>query len=214
MMKILIADDHTMFSDGIHSILALEPDMEVVGKTPTGAGVFEIVREREVNLVLLDVNLLDMSGIEVAKKLNEEHPHVKVLAISMFNEESFVSEILKQGARGYILKNTDKEELLKAIRAVHGGQTFFSKDVTETIMRGLLKNQGGEPNKPGKLPKISRREKEVLELIAQEFTTQEIAGKLFISLKTVESHRASLLAKFDARNSVGLVRTALEKGLI
>ncbi len=214
MIKILIADDHTMFSDGVDSILATEPDMEVIGKTPTGSGVFEIVEKKETDLILLDVNLLDMSGIEVAKKISKEKPHIKILAISMFNEESFVGEILKQGARGYILKNTDKEELLKAIRTVYNGETFFSEEVTKTIMRGLLKNQNSGENKSKINPKISRREKEVLELIVQEYTTQEIADKLFISLKTVESHRSSLLAKMEARNSVGLVRIAINKGII
>lgn len=214
MIKILIADDHTMFADGIASILAGEKDLEVVGQTPSGAGIFEIIEKQEVHLILLDVNLLDMSGIEVCKILNSAKPDIKILAISMFNEESIISEILNHGALGYILKNTDKEELLNAIRTVHGGQTFFSKAVTETIMRGLLKNQPTQYSKMVELPKISRREKEVLELIAQEYTTQEIADKLFINLKTVESHRSSLLAKFNARNAVGLVRIAIEKGVI
>lgn len=214
MIKILIADDHTMFADGIDSILTKESDMQVVGKTPKGAGVFEIVKNQKVDLILLDVNLLDMSGIDVAKRLSAENPDIRILAISMYNEASFVTEILKQGAKGYILKNTDKEELLKAIRTVYNGDTFFSKEVTETIMRGLLKSQDQQIKKAPDLPKISRREKEVLALIAQEFTTQEIADKLFINLKTVESHRSSLLAKFEVRNSVGLVRMAVEKGLL
>lgn len=214
MIKVLIADDHTMFADGIASILATEPGIEVVGHTLSGEGVFEMVQNHEINLILLDINLLDMSGIEVCKKLNKERADIKILAISMFNEESFITEILKHGAMGYILKNTDKEELLKAIRTVNSGKTFFSKAVTETIMRGLLKNQSGSTGKTAELPKISRREREVLELIAQEFTTQEIADQLFINLKTVESHRSSLLSKFNSRNSVGLVRAAMEKGVI
>ena len=214
MIKILIADDHTMFADGVASILDAENDLTVIGHTPTGAGVFEMIKKQEPDILLLDVNLLDTSGIEVSKKLNSEHPAIKILAISMFNEESFITEILNSGAKGYILKNTDKDELLKAIRTVHVGQTFFSEAVTETIMRGLMKNQSNSSAKTPNLPKISRREKEVLELIAQEYTTQEIADRLFINLKTVESHRSSLLAKFNARNSVGLVRSAMEKGVL
>ncbi len=213
-IKTIIADDHILFADGIESILELELDIEVVGKSQTGAGVFELVKEKEIDLVLLDVNLMDMSGIEVAKQLSGERPEIRILAISMYNEESFVTQILKQGASGYILKNTDKDELLKAIRTVYNGETFFSKEVTETIMRGLLKSQNKTNQKTVGLPKISRREKEVLALIAQEFTTQEIADKLFITLKTVESHRGSLLAKFGVRNSVGLVKLAVEKGLV
>ena len=212
MIKILIADDHVMFADGIESIINTEPDMEVVGKTPTGTGIFEIIQQKEVNLILLDINLLDMNGIEVAKKLKAEQYTIQFMAISMFNEESYISEILQQGASGYILKNTNKTQLLKAIRAVHQGKTFFSPEVTETIMRGLSQNKNDKKAKAS--PKLSRREKEVLDLIAKEFTTKEIASELFVSLKTVESHRSSLLAKFEVRNSVGLIKIAVEKGLV
>lgn len=213
MIKILIADDHTMFADGISSILATEEDIQVIGKTATAAGVFEIIYQQDVHILLLDVNLPDMSGIEVAKRLSKEKSNIKILAISMFNEESFISEMLNNGASGYILKNTDKDELLNAIHSIHKGQNYFSDAVTETIMHGLVKTQNGDKTRDA-LPKISRREQEVLHLIAKEYTTKEIAENLFISLKTVESHRSSLLAKFDVRNSVGLIRVAIKKGLI
>ena len=208
MIKILIADDHIMFSDGIAAIINKEPDMEVVGKTPTGAGVFEILHQKEVNLLLLDINLLDMNGIEVAKRLKASSFTLPFMAISMFNDESYISGILAEGASGYILKNTNKTQLLAAIRSVYQGKRFFSAEVTETIMRGLSQE------KVPKMPKLSRREKEVLVLIAEEFTTKEIAAQLFVSLKTVESHRSSLLAKFEVRNAVGLIKVAIEKGLI
>lgn len=212
MLRLLIADDHSMFADGIESILANESDIDVVGKCPDGNSVFEFLKEKTVDLILLDVNLPDMSGIEVSKKLNREYPDIKILAVSMFNEESFVTEILQQGASGYILKNTGKTELLKAIQTVNNGQSYFSKEVTQTIMGSLMKNKA-TAQKPTKL-KISRREKEVLQLIMQEFTTQEIADKLFVSVKTVESHRGSLLTKLQARNTAGLVRIAMEEGIV
>lgn len=212
MLRLLIADDHSMFADGIESILANESDIDVVGKCPDGNSVFEFLKEKTVDLILLDVNLPDMSGIEVSKKLNREYPDIKILAVSMFNEESFVTEILQHGASGYILKNTGKTELLKAIQTVNNGQSYFSKEVTQTIMGSLMKNKNAT-KKPTKL-KISRREKEVLQLIMQEFTTQEIADKLFVSVKTVESHRGSLLTKLQARNTAGLVRIAMEEGIV
>ena len=212
MIKILIADDHKMFVDGIESILAEEDDIEVTAKCYDGAAVFEHLDD--VNLLLLDVNLPKMNGIEVCKKLFEVKPDIKVLALSMFNEESFVTEILNNGAQGYILKNTGRIELLKAIRTVFSGQSYFSEAVTQTIMKSLVKNNTKPSDKKLNIPKISRREKEVLQLIVEEFTTQEIANKLFISLKTVESHRSSLLAKLNARNTAGLVRIAIENNLI
>lgn len=188
--------------------------MEVVATAATGMAIFEIVHNQPIDLILLDVNLPDTNGIEVTKWLQKECPAIKILVISMFNQESYVTEIIQQGALGYILKNTDKMELLKAIRLVHSGKSYFSKKVTETIVQSLMKNQESKPSEAGFMPKISRREKEVLNLIAEEYTTQEIADKLFINNKTVESHRRSLLVKFNARNSVGLVRVAVEKGLL
>lgn len=214
MIKILVADDHTMFVDGIDSILKNETNIKVVGKCYNGPDVIEFVKNNDVDLVLLDVNLPGMTGIEVCKALKDSKDDTKILAISMFNEESFVTEILNNGAQGYILKNTGREELLKAIKTVVGGKSYFSDDVTQTIMKGLMKQRRASKQKEGFFPKISRREKEVLKLIVQEHTTQEIANKLFISLKTVESHRSSLLNKMNARNSAGLVRIALENNLL
>jgi DNA-binding NarL/FixJ family response regulator len=214
MINILIADDHTMFVDGIESILKGEPDFAVVGRCYDGPSVIEYVNKQKIDIVLLDVNLPGMSGIEVCKELHQQHPETKVLAISMFNEESFVSEILNNGAKGYILKNTGREELLVAIRTVGKGDSYFSNEVTETIMKGLMNQRKASSGSTAFFPKLSRREKEVLKLIAQEFTTQEIADNLYISLKTVESHRSSLLSKLNARNSVGLVRIALENNLL
>lgn len=214
MINILIADDHTMFVDGIASILNKENDMKVVGSCHEGSSVIGKIKEFSPNIVLLDINLPGMTGIEVSKKVISDFPEVKILAISMFNEESFVTEILNNGAQGYILKNTGREELLLAIRTICGGKTYFSKDVTNTIMKGLMKRRKESNGKTKLIPKISRREKEVLKLIMEEFTTQEIAKELFISLKTVESHRSSLLAKLNVRNTAGLVRVAMENNLL
>ena len=214
MIKILIADDHTMFVDGIESILRNESEVEVVGKCFDGLSIFGLLASNEVDVLLLDVNLPGINGIEVCKRLGKEFPNVRVLALSMYNEESFITEILKNGALGYILKNTGRTELLKAIQQVHSGQSYFSEAVTQTIMKSMVKANQPSTNKTKEFPKISRREKEVLKLIIEEFTTQEIAKELFISLKTVESHRSNLLAKLNARNTAGLVRVAIENKLL
>ena len=220
MIKVLIADDHKMFVDGIDSILRNEEDIVVVDRCYDGTSIFPALEKNEIDVILLDVNLPGLNGIEVTERLTKEKPKIRILALSMYNEESFVSEILKKGAHGYILKNTGRTELVTGIRTVFEGESYFSKDVTETIMNSLMKKQKGEikPANPKHsiivIPKLSRREKEVLALIAKEFTTQEIAEKLFISLKTVESHRSSLLSKLNARNSAGLVRIAIKHNLV
>lgn len=214
MINILIADDHAMFADGLESILAGEPDLTVHGKCYDGPSVITYINQNKIDIILLDVNLPGMSGIEVCKEVLAQSPETKVLAISMFNEESIVSEILNNGAKGYILKNTGRTELLNAIKTVSKGESYFSSEVTETIMKSLMNARKASAKSSAFIPKLSRREKEVLKLIAQEFTTQEIADNLYISLKTVESHRSSLLSKLNARNSVGLVRIAIENNLL
>ncbi len=213
MISVMIADDHNMFVEGIESLLEGADNIQVVSKCYSGPEVFVKIAETPADVILLDINLPGMNGIEVCQKINKEYPDVKVLALSMHNEESFVTEILKNGAQGYILKNTGKKELLSAIEAVYNGQSYFSEDVTETIMKSLVNPKSGSKSSTLLAPKISRRERDVLDLIVKEYTTQEIADTLFISLKTVESHRRSLLTKLSVRNTAGLVRVALENKL-
>jgi len=209
----MIADDHNMFVEGVESILEGHDHIQVVSKCYTGNEVFERMPLDRPDVILLDINLPGMNGLEVCQKLNKEYPEVKVLALSMHNEESFVMEILKYGAQGYILKNTGKKELIHAIETIYAGQSYFSEEVTETIMKSLVNQRSGTKKSSTLAPKISRREKDVLELIVKEYTTQEIADTLFISLKTVESHRRSLLTKLNVRNTAGLVRVAIENQL-
>lgn len=213
MIKVLVADDHRMFVDGIESILRNEEDIQVVGKCFDGASVFKEIEEKQPDVLLLDISLPEMSGIDVCKRLTATYPLTRVLAVSMHNDASFVSEILKNGAMGYILKNTGKTELVTAIKTVYAGKSYFSKEVAETIMRGLV--QDGDKKKPAEIQiMLSEREKEILALIAEEFTTQEIAQKLHVSFKTVEGHRRNLFAKLNVRNAAGLVRVALENNLL
>ncbi len=214
MIRVAIVDDHTMFVDGIESILKNEPNIKVVDRCFDGQSVFKMLEKSDIDVILLDINLPDINGLEVAKRLNKSHPQVKILALSMYNEESIVTEILKNGALGYILKNTGRSELVQAIESVAQGKTYFSKDVTETIMGKLMKKPVAKKSNTFLLPKISRREKEVLALIVKEYTTQEIADQLFISLKTVETHRSSLISKLNVRNTAGLVRAAIEHKLL
>jgi DNA-binding NarL/FixJ family response regulator len=214
MIKVLIADDHMMFVDGIESILANEKEIDVVDKCYDGLTIFKKLDEYDIDVLLLDINLPGMSGLEVCKKLTATHPNVRVLALTMHNTESFVTEILKNGAIGYILKNTGKAELVTAITKVSNGQSYFSAEVTQTIMKGLVTQKVESPGTEPGTPIVSRREREVLALIVREFTTPEIAEELHISLKTVESHRRSLLTKLGVRNSAGLVRVAFEYDLI
>jgi DNA-binding NarL/FixJ family response regulator len=214
MINILVVDDHKMFVDGLESILEHEEDITLKHKCYTAREVYVDNKLEDVNVVLLDINLPDQSGLDVCKNLIKNYKGIKILVLSMYDEESYITEILKSGALGYILKNTGRKELLTAIRTVATGKTYFSEAVTKTIMNGLI-NKTKEAKKSEKVvPKITRREREVLSLIMEQNTNQEIANKLFISLKTVEAHRSNLLYKLNVRNTAGLVKTAIENKLL
>ncbi len=212
MITISIVDDHVMFSDGVASILAQVPDFKLISQAATAADGLRQIAQHPPDVLLLDINLPDQSGLEVCKQVQAEWPEVRIIALSMHSEETYISEMMRYGAQGYLLKNTDGVELQSAIRSLADGKTYFCKEVTDTIMRGLV--QGAGPNARPVAPKISRRERDVLRLIVDERTTQEIAGELFVSEKTVESHRAALLTKLGARNAAGLVKAALKWDLL
>lgn len=160
-------------------------------------------------MLLLDINLPDIGGIELCLKISKEFPDIGIIALTNYSETSFAKSMMRNGARGYLVKNTSKEELYKAIIMVNRGETYLSREIQNQI---LNENFGIKAH--GFIPKLTRREKEVLNCIAEELTNAEIAEKLFISVKTVESHRNNLMQKFDSRNSAGLIKKAIVKGLI
>ncbi|MCC7507561.1 MAG: response regulator transcription factor [Saprospiraceae bacterium] len=212
MIRIFITDDHAMVAAGVATLLRDEKDFSLIGQANTGKEAIEKVLQERPDVLLLDINLPDSSGLEVCRNVHAEAPEVKVLALSMLNEESYITAMIGAGASGYLLKNSDKDELIAAIRALSAGKTYFSRDVTDIVMHSLGRKQDDKTATAP--PKISRRELEVLKLIVDECTTQEIAGKLFLSEKTVESHRAALLTKLGARNTAGLVKMALKWELL
>lgn len=206
-----IADDHQVLLDGLYTLLAAADDLEVVGTGQNGQEVLQFLRDHPVDVVLLDINMPVLNGIETCKILHKDYPQVRVLALSMYEKASFIQQMLKNGASGYILKNTGQDELVEAIRTVHRGEQYLSKVVSDTLMQSML---GRPATSRQYIPEMTRREKEILLLIAKEFTTQEISEQLHISLNTVETHRKNLLSKFGVRNSVGLIKIALERGLL
>lgn len=206
MINILIADDHKMIIDGLKSMLATEEGLQVVGEAYNGKEVLERLKQYPVDLILMDINMPELDGIDATRKLKTQFPKVKVLVLTMYNKPEFVRNLMEAGADGYILKNTGKDELLEAIRQLHAGQPYWGKEITKTVMESL---RGGPANNTLVL---TRREKEILKLIVEEYTTPEIAEKLFISNYTVETHRKNLLSKLGVKNVAGLVRYAMENG--
>lgn len=208
--KIAITDDHPMVLKGIQSLLADVKEVNFVGVYANATETLEYIDNDKPDVLLLDINLPDMNGIDLCKKLKNNNENLKVIAISNFDEISFVKRMLKNGANGYLLKNTDKLELLEAFKSVLSGEQYLQKDIQKKLLNQTL----GQKSKSSLFTKLTRREKEVLNAIAEELTTQEIADKLFISSKTVETHRMNLMSKLGAKNSVGIIKTAIEQGLL
>ncbi len=211
MINIIIADDHQMFIDGIKSLLEPQQDIAIVGEALNGTDLMAILRKVQADIVLMDINMPGMDGVEATRQIRKEHKEVKVLAVTMYNTREFVARLLGAGASGYILKNTGKEELLAAIHALKNGSTYFSEAVTKRIMESL---QGKRSSIFDGVIELTVREKEVLKLIALEHTSQEIAKKLFLSVNTIETHRKNLLSKLNLKNTAGLVKYAVQHGVL
>lgn len=210
MIRVLIADDHQMFVDGLKSLLVEEKEMCVVGEARNGYEVLEICEHEQVDIVIMDINMPLMDGIQTSKKLSKTHPSVKILGLSMYNDKDYITDILKAGARGYVLKNTGKDSLMNAIATLQSGSTYLSEEVSKTLLSSFMKSQTGDQL----IEKLSDREREVLDCIASGLTTYEIADKLFISKNTVETHRKNLLYKLKAKNTAELVNNAYKQRLI
>lgn len=210
MTRVLIADDHQMFVDGLKSLLEEEKELCVVGEAKNGLEVLEICDREPVDIVIMDINMPLMDGIQTSREISKKHPLVKVLGLSMYNDRDYIADILKAGALGYVLKNTGKENLLNAIFTLRSGATYLSEEVSKTLLSSFMKNVPYEHA----TEKLSDREKEVLDCIASGLTTQEIGEKLFISKNTVETHRKNLLYKLKARNTAELVNNAYKQKLI
>jgi RNA polymerase sigma factor (sigma-70 family) len=210
MTRLLIADDHQMFVDGLKSLLEDENELCVIGEAKNGLEVLVICDREPVDIVIMDINMPIMDGIQTSRELSKKHPSVKILGLSMYNDRDYISDILKAGALGYVLKNTGKENLLSAISTIRSGSNYLSEEVSKTLLSSFIKNARYEHA----MEKLSDREKEVLDCIASGLTTQEIGEKLFISKNTVETHRKNLLYKLRARNTAELVNNAYKHRLI
>ncbi|UWY30282.1 response regulator transcription factor [Flavobacterium sp. TR2] len=209
-IKLLIADDHTMFLQGIISLLEQEPNITVIDKALNGAEALEIVKKGVVDFIILDISMPEMDGIQLSKILKKQYPNIKILIVSTHSNVMIVSRLIRIGVNGYLLKNAEKEELLKAINTIASGENYFAEEVEEKHFINSSKIEKQISN----LAELSSREKEILVLIAQEYNTAEIAEKTFISLNTVNTHRRNLLSKLNAKNTAGLVKYAVENGLV
>lgn len=209
MIQIAITDDHIIVIEGIKNMLKSNKEIEVLQTFENLVDTFENLND-SVEVLLLDINLPDGNGIKGCKELLEKHKNLKIIALTNFEDSIFIKQMLKNGAMGYLLKNTSKTELIEAIKEVKNGKRYLP----EKISNILLNDSIGIEKSNYFIPKLTSREKEILTLIIKEYTTDEIANALFVSNKTVESHRSNLMQKLGVKNSAGMVRVAFEKGLL
>ena len=216
MIRVFLVDDHPIVRDGIRSLLEREPALEVVGTAGNGQELLDQLPNIPTDLVLVDINMPVMDGYTTTLRLREEYPDVRVLALSMLVEELYIGRMLDAGASGYLLKSTGKEEIIHAIRMVMEGKQFLCAEVGLAMLHKVLDwNASGPPAATTqKSQLLSKREMEVLQLIAEGLTNAEIADQLFTSKRTVETHRQNILEKTQAKNTAALVKIALADGLI
>lgn len=213
MIKVLLVDDHKIIRDGLRALFKPSDGIQVVGECEDGDQVLDFCKENPVDVILMDINMKRKGGIETTELMVQEFPDVKIIALSMYSEESFISKILKAGAISYVLKSAGKADIISAIQAAHEGKSYFDKDVAEVMMSKYLRMDASKKQKSSQflisVDDLTKREIEVIKLITEELTTSEISEKLFISPRTVDSHRRNLLQKIGVKNTAGLVKFAL-----
>lgn len=204
-IKVFIVDDHYMVIEGIHSLLQNEKDIEWTGHATNASSCMAYLQQQTPDVILMDISLPDKSGIDLCREVKEKFPGIYILGLSTFNQQSFIEKMMNSGASGYVLKNATREELTEGIRTVITGTPYLSFDAATALRQVPTQSN---------TPLITRREKEVLGLIADGLTNNEIAKNLFISVATVDTHRKNLLAKFECKNIASLIRLAVNMHLL
>jgi DNA-binding NarL/FixJ family response regulator len=212
-VRILIAEDHAIVREGIRMILATQPDFEVIGEAAGGADAVALVAELHPDVVVMDISMPGMNGVDATRTIRKAHPDVHVLILTTHEEESFVFQLLQLGASGYVLKRAAATDLVDAVRAASRGEAFLYPAVARSLVQDYLENVRTGRRSP-RQDGLTDREREVLVLIAEGFTNAQIADKLFISVKTVQTHRTHIMEKLDLHDRGHLVRYAVRKGLI
>jgi DNA-binding NarL/FixJ family response regulator len=213
-IRIILTEDHQILRDGIKALIASE-NIEIAGEASSGAELWKLLEKSQPDIILMDISLPDTSGIELTRMIADRYPAVKVLILSMYLDENFINQAIRAGAKGYLHKNTTREEMLIAIDAVYSGTDFYSDNISKIILKSYIskmKMNGEEINNPHEV--LSKREIEILVMFAEGFINKEIADKLFISIRTVESHKNHIMQKLNLKTQVELVKYAIRHNLI
>lgn len=209
--RILIVDDHTLFRDGLSAVFASRNDIEVVGQTGHGVHAMQLAEELLPDVILMDIQMPDLNGIEATRRIVHTNPHIGIIIVTMFDDDDSVFEAMKAGAKGYILKGADQEEMLRAIEAVARGEALFGPPIAQRLMKFFA---GMRPNTSSTLfPELTEREREVLTLLAHGHNNSEIANRLVISIKTVRNHVSNIFSKLQVADRAAAIIRARDAGL-
>ncbi len=213
-IRVLVADDHTIVRKGLCALLDGDKEIEVVGDAENGREAIKKVEQVQPDIVLMDITMPGLNGLETTRQLKKRHPKTKILILTMHDNEEYIFETLRAGASGYLVKRTAPEELISAIHAVNRGESFLSPSISKRVIAGYIRVGQSEQEEDEAFEKLTDREREVLQLIAEGRVNREIAELLHISIKTVETHRSHIMEKLNIRNIAELTQYAIRKGLI
>ncbi len=208
-IKVAITDDHPLMISALQNIINSNPDFELCGAYTTGVSLLNGLAQSVPDVLLLDIQLPDKMGNELVRIISKKHPKIAILALSSMDTMFYVRDMMQHGCMGYLTKNTDETTLATAIKQVYSGEQYLEEEVKQQLVNNIFQKKTQSKSTP-----LTEREKEILQLIALEYTNQQIADKLFIALRTVENHRMNITQKLKCKNSVGLIKTALQMGLI
>ncbi|MCX6231812.1 MAG: response regulator transcription factor [Bacteroidetes bacterium] len=213
-IRIMLIDDHQIVRDGIKALLESLENVEVIGEASHVTELLEKLKDAQPDIIVTDISMPDISGIELTKIINSDkkYQNIKILILSMYTNEDFIFNAIKAGAKGYLPKNTTRKELFDAVNAIYNGEEYFSESISNIILKSYIKKAKDEINE--KKEALSTRETEILKLVAQGLTNQEIADKVFISIRTVESHKNHIMQKLELKTTVDLIKFAIKNKIV
>jgi len=216
-INIFLVDDHQIVRDGIKSLLLDSSVISITGEAMNGKEFMEKIEQAKPDVILMDISLPDISGIELTKQVTQQFPEIKIVILSMYTQEEFITNAIAVGAKGYLPKNTTKQELLNAIIAVHNGKEYYNEAVSKIILENYIstvrKPKEPEPAKDKEMNVLSSREKQILQMVVEGLSNQDIADKLFISIRTVESHKNHIMQKIGIKSTVELIKYAIRNNI-
>ena len=213
-IKIILTDDHQIVRDGIKAMLSDVEGIQIIAQAGSGKELFDLLKTKNADVIILDIELPDMSGIDICRQVTQEYPDTRILILSMYTGEEFIFKAISEGAKGYLPKNTNREELVMAIKSVSENREYFSPVISGIMLKSYIQKAKSRNTNAIDLTDLSKREIEILRMLAEGYQNTEIAEKLFISIRTVESHKSHVMQKLEIHTTVELVKFAIRNKLI